>query len=157
MPRKEAIKFCKDAKEPYKVELIEDLPVDEVISFYKQGEFTDLCAGPHLMSTGKVKVVKLLSVSGAYWKGDEHNKMLQRVYAISFPKKSLLDEYLAMLEDAKVSVRNARRDGMDDVKKAEFSEDVEKQMEDDIQELVNKYNKQAEDMTKEKENDLMSV
>ncbi len=111
LPRKEAIKFCKNAKEPYKVELIEDLPVDEVISFYKQGEFTDLCAGPHLMSTGKVKVVKLLSVSGAYWKGDEHNKMLQRVYAISFPKKSLLDEYLAMLEDAKE--RDHRKIGKD--------------------------------------------
>ena len=111
LPRKEAIKFCKDAKEPYKVELVEDLPEDEIISFYKQGEFTDLCAGPHLMSTGKVKVVKLLSVSGAYWKGDEHNKMLQRIYAISFPKKSMLDEYLAMLEDAKE--RDHRKIGKD--------------------------------------------
>ena len=111
LPRKAAIKLCKDAKEPYKVELIEDLPEDETISFYKQGEFTDLCAGPHLESTGKVKVVKLLSVSGAYWRGDEHNKMLQRIYAISFPKKSMLDDYLAMLEDAKE--RDHRKIGKD--------------------------------------------
>lgn len=111
LPRKEAIKFEEDAKEPYKVELINDLLEGETISFYKQGEFTDLCAGPHLMSTGKVKIVKLLSVSGAYWRGDEHNKMLQRIYAISFPKKSMLDDYLAMLEDAKE--RDHRKIGKD--------------------------------------------
>ena len=101
LPRSEAIKLMKDAGEDYKVELIEDLPEDEVLSFYKQGEFTDLCAGPHLMSTGKVKCAKLLSTSGAYWRGDEKNKMLQRIYAISFPKASLLEEHLAKLEEAK--------------------------------------------------------
>ena len=101
LPRSEAIKLMKDAGEDYKVELIEDLPEGEVLSFYKQGEFTDLCAGPHLMSTGKVKCVKLLSTSGAYWRGDEKNKMLQRIYAISFPKASLLEEHLAKLEEAK--------------------------------------------------------
>ena len=101
LQRSEAIKLMKDAGEDYKVELIEDLPEDEVLSFYKQGEFTDLCAGPHLMSTGKVKCVKILSTSGAYWRGDEKNKMLQRIYAISFPKASLLEEHLAKLEEAK--------------------------------------------------------
>jgi len=101
LPRNEAIELAEKLKEPYKVELINDLPEDEVISFYKQGEFTDLCAGPHLMSTGKVKVVKLLKVAGAYWRGSEKNKMLQRVYAISFPKQSMLDEYLQKLEEAK--------------------------------------------------------
>ena len=101
LPRSEAIALEKKFKEPYKVELINDLPEDEVISFYKQGEFTDLCAGPHLMSTGKVKIVKLLKVAGAYWRGSEKNKMLQRVYAISFPKQSMLDEYLQKLEEAK--------------------------------------------------------
>lgn len=101
LPRSEAIELAEKLKEPYKVELINDLPEDEVISFYKQGEFTDLCAGPHLMSTGKVKIVKLLKVAGAYWRGSEKNKMLQRVYAISFPKQSMLDEYLQKLEEAK--------------------------------------------------------
>ena len=101
LSREEAIKFMKENNEPYKVELIEDLPEGEEISFYKQGEFVDLCAGPHLMSTGKVKVVKLLSASGAYWRGNENNKMLQRVYGISFPKKSQLEEYLNLLEEAK--------------------------------------------------------
>ena len=101
LPRQEAIKLMKELEEPYKVELIEDLPEGEEISFYKQGEFTDLCAGPHLMSTGKVKAVKLLSSSGAYWRGDEHNKMLQRIYGISYPKASQLEEYLTMLEEAK--------------------------------------------------------
>ena len=101
LPRSEAIALEEKFKEPYKVELINDLPEDEVISFYKQGEFTDLCAGPHLMSTGKVKIVKLLKVAGAYWRGSEKNKMLQRVYAISFPKQSMLDEYLQKLEEAK--------------------------------------------------------
>lgn len=101
LPRSEAVELAEKLKEPYKVELINDLPEDEVISFYKQGEFTDLCAGPHLMSTGKVKIVKLLKVAGAYWRGSEKNKMLQRVYAISFPKQSMLDEYLQKLEEAK--------------------------------------------------------
>ncbi|MBP2072969.1 MAG: threonyl-tRNA synthetase [Thermoanaerobacterium sp.] len=101
LPREEAIKFMDEKGEPYKVELIKDLPEDAVISFYRQGEFTDLCAGPHLPSTGMVKSIKLLSVAGAYWRGDEHNKMLQRIYGISFPKKSMLDEYLNMLEEAK--------------------------------------------------------
>ena len=101
LPRDEAIKLMKEANEGYKVELIEDLPEGETISFYKQGEYVDLCAGPHLMSTGKVKAVKLLSTSGAYWRGDEKNKMLQRIYGISYPKASQLDEYLEMLEEAK--------------------------------------------------------
>ena len=101
LPRDEAIKFMKGQGEDYKVELIEELPEGEEISFYKQGEFTDLCAGPHLMSTGKVKAVKILSSSGAYWRGDEHNKMLQRFYGISYPKASQLEEYLNMLEEAK--------------------------------------------------------
>ena len=101
LPREEAIKFMEEKEEPYKVELINDLPEDAVISFYKQGEFTDLCAGPHLMSTGKVKAIKLLSSSGAYWRGNEKNKMLQRIYGISFPKASQLDEYVNMIEEAK--------------------------------------------------------
>ena len=99
LPKAEAIELMKD--EPYKVELINDLPEGEEISFYKQGDFTDLCAGPHLMSTGKVKAVKIINFAGAYWRGNEKNKMLQRVYAISFPKASELDEYLAKLEEAK--------------------------------------------------------
>ena len=101
LPRKEAIDLVQKNEEPYKKELIEDLPEDETISFYKQGEFTDLCAGPHLMSTGKVKTIKLLSASGAYWRGNENNKMLQRIYGISFPKSSMLEEYLQKLEEAK--------------------------------------------------------
>ncbi len=101
LPKKEAIQFMKEKNEPYKVELIEELPEGETISFYQQGEFVDLCAGPHLMSTGKVKAIKLLSTSGAYWRGDEHNKMLQRIYGISYPKASELEEYLTMLEEAK--------------------------------------------------------
>lgn len=101
LPREEAIKLMQERKEPYKVELIEDLPDGEVISFYKQGDFTDLCRGPHLPSTGCVKAVKLLSSSGAYWRGDEHNKMLQRIYGISFPKASELEEYLNRIEEAK--------------------------------------------------------
>ena len=111
LPREEAIKLMKENNEPYKVELIEDLPEGEEISFYKQGEFTDLCAGPHLMSTGKIKAIKLLSTSGAYWRGDEHNKMLQRIYAISFPKASQVEEYLAKLEEAKE--RDHRKIGKD--------------------------------------------
>ena len=101
LPRNEAIKYMQDRKEDYKVELINDLPEDEVISFYKQGDFVDLCAGPHVESTGKVKAFKLLSVAGAYWRGNEKNKMLQRVYGTAFTKKSELDEYLKMLEEAK--------------------------------------------------------
>lgn len=100
-PRNEAIEYEKNKNEDYKVELIEDLPEDEIISFYRQGEFTDLCAGPHVPSTGKVKAIKLLSVAGAYWRGSEKNKMLQRVYGTAFSKKSELDEYLKMLEEAK--------------------------------------------------------
>ena len=101
LPRAEALELMKD--EPYKVELINDLPEGEVISFYKQGEFTDLCAGPHLDSTGRVKgnAIKLTSATGAYWRGDEHNKMLQRVYGIAFPKKDQLDAYLKEKEEAK--------------------------------------------------------
>ena len=99
LPKKEALELMKD--QPYKKELINELPEGEEISFYKQGDFTDLCAGPHLMSTGKIKSIKILSSSGAYWRGDEHNKMLQRIYAISFPKASMLEEYMAKLEDAK--------------------------------------------------------
>lgn len=101
LPRTEAIEFMKELDEPYKVELIEELPEGEEISFYKQGDFTDLCAGPHLMSTGKIKAIKLLSTSGAYWRGNENNKMLQRIYGISFPKASQVEEYLQMLEEAK--------------------------------------------------------
>ena len=101
LPREDAIKFMEEREEPYKVELIKDLPEGEVISFYKQGDFTDLCRGPHLPTTGCVKAVKLLSSSGAYWRGDEHNKMLQRIYGISFPKASELEEYLNMIEEAK--------------------------------------------------------
>ena len=101
LPREEAIRLMKEKNENYKVELIEDLPKGEVISFYKQGDFTDLCRGPHLPSTGAVKAVKLLTSSGAYWRGDEHNKMLQRIYGISFPKASELEEYLQKLEEAK--------------------------------------------------------
>ncbi|AKC63956.1 threonyl-tRNA synthetase [Clostridium sporogenes] len=101
LPRGEAINLMKEKNEDYKVELIEDLPEGEVISFYKQGDFTDLCAGPHVPSTGKVKSVKLLSLAGAYWRGDENNKMLQRIYGTAFTKKSELDEYLNMIEEAK--------------------------------------------------------
>lgn len=101
LPRQEAIKLMEERKEPYKVELIRDLPEGEIISFYKQGEFVDLCRGPHLPSTGKVKAIKLTSMSSAYWRGDAKNKTLQRVYGISFPKASELEEYLQKLEEAK--------------------------------------------------------
>ena len=101
LPRDEALKLMKDLDEPYKVELIEELPEGEEISFYKQGDYVDLCAGPHLMSTGLVKAFKLTSSSGAYWRGKEKNKMLQRIYGTSFPKKSELDNYLALIEEAK--------------------------------------------------------
>ena len=101
LPREEAIKFMAERNEDYKVELIQDLPEDAVISFYKQGDFVDLCAGPHMESTGQIKAVKLQSVAGAYWRGDEHNKMLQRIYGTCFPSQAELDEYLAKLEEAK--------------------------------------------------------
>jgi len=101
LSRDEALKLMKEKDEPYKVELIEEIPEGETISFYKQGEFVDLCRGPHLPSTGCVKAFKLLSTGGAYWRGDEKNKMLQRIYGISFPKASELEEYLHLLEEAK--------------------------------------------------------
>lgn len=101
LPRQEAIQFMKDRNEPYKVELIEDLPEDAEISFYRQGEFVDLCAGPHLMSTKPIKAFKLISSSGAYWRGNEKNKMLTRVYGTAYTKKDELNEYLAYLEDIK--------------------------------------------------------
>lgn len=101
LPREEAIKLMNDREEPYKVELIKELPEGEVISFYKQGEFVELCRGPHLPSTGKVKAIKLTSMSSSYWRGDAKNKSLQRIYGISFPKTSELEEYLTKLEEAK--------------------------------------------------------
>lgn len=101
LTRSEAIKFFQDRGEPYKVELIEDLPEDAIISVYQQGDFVDLCAGPHLACTSLVKAPKLLSVAGAYWRGSEKNKMLQRIYGTSFPKKSELENYLYRLEEAK--------------------------------------------------------
>ncbi|MDD4074635.1 MAG: threonine--tRNA ligase [Eubacteriales bacterium] len=101
LPRAEAIRYMSERKEPYKVELINDLPEDAIISFYKQGDFVDLCAGPHVESTGKVKNVKLMSVAGAYWRGNEKNKMLQRIYGTAFEKKADLDAYLTRLEEAK--------------------------------------------------------
>ena len=100
MPRQEAIEFFKSKNEDYKVELIQDLPEDAVISCYSQGDFIDLCAGPHVASTGKVKAFKLQSIAGAYWRGDEKNKMLQRIYGTAFEKKEELDAYLHMLEEA---------------------------------------------------------
>ena len=107
LSREEALEMMKN--NPYKVELISELPEGEAISFYRQGDFTDLCAGPHLMSTGRLGAVKLLNVTGAYWRADANNKMLQRVYGIAFPKKSQLTEYLEMLEEAKK--RDHRRIG----------------------------------------------
>lgn len=101
LPRSEAIKFMEEKGEPYKVELINDLPEDAVISFYKQGEFTDLCAGPHLMSTKPCKAIKIMSVAGAYWRGSEKNKMLVRLYATAYTKASDLEAYVNMLEEAK--------------------------------------------------------
>jgi len=102
LPREEAIRFMEEKEEPYKVELINDLPADAVISFYRQGEFVDLCAGPHLDSTGRIKgnAIKLTSCTGAYWRGDSNRKMLQRIYAVAFPKKDELDEYLKQREEA---------------------------------------------------------
>ncbi|MFL0194584.1 threonine--tRNA ligase [Clostridium sp. WILCCON 0269] len=101
LPREEAIKLMEEKKEPYKVELIKDLPEDAVISFYKQGDFVDLCAGPHVPSTGRAKAIKLLSIAGAYWRGNENNKMLQRIYGTVFEKKSELENYLKLMEEAK--------------------------------------------------------
>ena len=103
LPREEAVKFMAEREEPYKVQLIEDLPEDAVISFYKQGEFTDLCAGPHLDNTGRIKgnAIKLMNCTGAYWRGDSKNKMLQRIYGTCFMKKEELEAYLARLEEAK--------------------------------------------------------
>ncbi len=102
LPREEAIKFMEEKEEPYKVELIQDLPEDAHISFYKQGDFTDLCAGPHLDSTGRIKgnAIKLTSATSAYWRGDSNRKMLQRIYGVAFPKKDELDEYLAKQAEA---------------------------------------------------------
>jgi len=103
LPRAEAIKFMEEKNEPYKVELINDLPEDSVISFYRQGEFTDLCAGPHLDSTGRIKgnAIKLTACNAAYWRGDSSRQTLQRIYGVAFPKKDELDEYLARIEEAK--------------------------------------------------------
>lgn len=101
LPRAEALKLMKKYNEKYKIELINDLPADAVISFYKQGTFTDLCRGPHLLSTGRIKAFKLTSLTGAYWRGNEKNKMLTRIYGTAFEKKSQLDEYLIAAEEAK--------------------------------------------------------
>ena len=101
LPREEAIKLMQEKDEPYKVELINDLPEDAVISFYKQGDFTDLCAGPHMESTGQIKAFKIMSVAGAYWRGNSDNKMLQRLYATAFPTQEELDNYIKMIEEAK--------------------------------------------------------
>lgn len=109
--REEAIKFFTERGETYKVELIEDLPQDAVISMYRQGDFVDLCAGPHVPATGKVKAIKLLNLAGAYWRGSEKNKMLQRIYGTSFTKQAELDEYLFRLEEAKR--RDHRKIGVD--------------------------------------------
>lgn len=101
LPRDEAIKLMQEKGETYKIELIEELPEDETISFYKQGEFVDLCAGPHLMTTKPVEAIKIMSVAGAYWRGSEKNKMLSRLYATAFSKKADLNDYLEKLEEAK--------------------------------------------------------
>lgn len=101
LPKEEAVALMKSYDENYKVELINDLPDGETISFYKQGEFTDLCRGPHLPSTGKIKAFKLVSIAGAYWRGNEHNKMLTRIYGTAFEKKSDMDAYFTMIEEAK--------------------------------------------------------
>ena len=111
LPRAEALRFMEEKGEPYKVELINDLPADAVISFYRQGDFTDLCAGPHLPSTGKIKAFKLTSIAGAYWRGNEKNKMLQRIYGTAFTKKEDLDAYLQRIEEAKK--RDHRKLGRD--------------------------------------------
>ncbi len=109
LPREEAIRFMEEKEEPYKVELIQDLPEDAVISFYRQGDFVDLCAGPHMASTGQIKAFKLMSVAGAYWRGDSNRQMLQRIYATAFPNQEELDAYIARMEEAKK--RDHRRIG----------------------------------------------
>ena len=103
LPREEALKYMEERDEPYKVELINDLPADAHISFYKQGEFTDLCAGPHLDSTGRIKgnAIKLTACNAAYWRGDSNRQTLQRIYGVAFPKKEELDAYLERIEEAK--------------------------------------------------------
>ena len=102
LPKKEAVDFFTKKGDNYKIEILSEIDENtEDISFYKEGDFTDLCRGPHLPSTGKIKYVKLLNISGSYWRGDEHNKQLQRIYGISFPKKKMLDDYLTLLEEAK--------------------------------------------------------
>ncbi len=102
LSKKEAIDFFEKKGDQYKTELLSEMDENnEVISIYNEGNFTDLCRGPHLPSTGKIKYIKLLNISGSYWRGDEHNKQLQRIYGISFPKKKMLDEHLFMLEEAK--------------------------------------------------------
>ena len=111
LPRAEAIRFMKEKNKDYKVELIEDLPEDAVISFYKQGDFTDLCAGPHMEKTSQIKTVKLMSVAGAYWRGSEKNKMLQRIYGTSFPSQEELDDYINKIREAKK--RDHRKIGKD--------------------------------------------
>ena len=107
LPRAEALELMKD--EPYKVELINDLPEDATISFYKQGDFVDLCAGPHVNYTSKVKAYKLLSATGAYWRGNEKNKMLQRIYGTAFLNKADLEAHLEQLEEAKMCIRDRYR------------------------------------------------
>ena len=106
LPQKEAIAKFEAEGEPYKVELAEGIPEGEEVSFYSQGDFTDLCAGAHLMSTGLVKAFKLTSATGAYWRGDSKNKMLTRIYGTAFEKKSMLDEYIEKLEQAKLRDHN---------------------------------------------------
>ena len=101
LPRDEAIKFMQEKGEPYKVELIEDLPEGETISFYQQGDFVDLCAGPHILYTKGIKAFKLTSIAGAYWRGSEKNKMLTRIYGTAFAKKEDLEAYVTMMEEAK--------------------------------------------------------
>ena len=101
LPREEAVKFMQERNEPFKVELINDLPDDAVISFYKQGDFVDLCAGPHIESTGEIKAFKLISTSASYWRGDSNRESLQRIYGTAFPNKEMLNEYLTKLEEAK--------------------------------------------------------
>ena len=106
LPRKDAEKLISKWKQPYKVELLKDIPDGEEISFYTQGDFTDLCAGPHLASTGKIKAFKLISLTGAYWRGNEKNKMLTRIYGTAFTKRSDLDEYLTKLAEAESREHN---------------------------------------------------